>query len=98
MKHVEIELPLKFKRDNMNREFNITREILSYLEKEKYQTLVRTFDSNTFVPYKVDAVIMVDYISTVPLKEDEMITIRDAIEFFDDLGLDGMMMIDIFEV
>lgn len=82
----------------MNESLKLTPELLKYLQTEGYCCLFRRFGETVFEPRKENIDELAGEINTAPMREDELITISDALSQFDELELEDQELANIFEV
>ncbi|CDS93687.1 hypothetical protein BN1088_1431633 [Sphingobacterium sp. PM2-P1-29] len=81
----------------MNKTLIITKELLMYLQRENFTVLLLKFGEDVYIPLHQNIDQVINTMSAVPFKEDELITISDAIEMFDELDFSNKLMFNIFE-
>lgn len=72
-------------------------DFLKYLQAEGYHSLLLKFGEQIYIPMKSDADDLMAKISIVPFREDEVLSVSDAIDFFYELGLEDQYILNIFE-
>lgn len=82
----------------MAQPLKITIELLKYIQAEGYQSLLLKFGKQNYIPRKEGADELMGNSSTVPLKEDEILSVSDAINFFHELELENQYIFNIFEI
>ncbi|WP_313491923.1 MULTISPECIES: hypothetical protein [Sphingobacterium] len=75
----------------------ITIELLNYLQAAGYQSLLLKFGDQVYIPRKEKANELMEIISTVPFKEDDILSVSDAINMFYELDLETQYISNIFD-
>ncbi|GEM_PF-982626 len=75
----------------------ITLKLLAFLQEQGYKSILLRFGQDTYVPIFEEMDELMENISMVPLQEDQVISIPDAIAFFVELELSEKEIHNLFE-
>ncbi|GEM63937.1 hypothetical protein SF1_19190 [Sphingobacterium faecium NBRC 15299] len=75
----------------------ITLKLLEFFQEKGYQAILLRHGQDTYIPVFEDLYELTEKISMIPLQEDQVISISDAIDLFDELELADKEIINVFE-
>ncbi len=76
---------------------SITLKLLFFLKDKGYRSLLLKYGEDTYIPVLEGMDQLLEKISILPFKEDQVIDIKDAIELFEELELSEKEIVNIFE-
>lgn len=76
----------------------ITLKLLVFLQLHGYKALLLRYGQDTYIPVSEELDELMENISTIPLQEDEAISISDAINLFEELELADKEVVNIFYI